>query len=71
MSIATSPASKRMTAVEFMAIPVVVWEIDPDFQTVRVHQPGELVASYNVAQELVADAYLPDFQVAVASIFED
>ena len=50
---------------------VVVWEVDPDFQTVRVHRPGQLAVSFNASQELSADPQLPGFRVAVAEIFED
>ncbi len=50
---------------------VIVWEIDPDFQRVGVHRPGMEVEMLTVSRELSAEAYLPGFRVAVASIFED
>jgi Uma2 family endonuclease len=56
---------------EYLDAGTVVWEVDPRFETVRVHQPGQLAVSFNASQELSADPYLPGFRVAVAAIFED
>ena len=50
---------------------MVVWEVDPDFQTVRIHRPGQLAVSFNASQELSTDPYLPGFRVAVSAIFDD
>jgi Uma2 family endonuclease len=70
-----SPSDKHEDIVEkirlYLDAGAVVWEVDPDFRTVRVHQPGELAVSFNISQELSADPYLPGFRVAVASIFDD
>jgi Uma2 family endonuclease len=70
-----SPSDKHEDVVEkiglYFEAGVVVWEVDPDFQTVRVHQPGQLAVSFNTSQELSADPYLPGFRVAVAAIFDD
>ena len=70
-----SPSDKHEDVVEktrlYLEAGVVVWEVDPDFRTVRVHQPGQLAVSFNAAQELSADTYLPGFRIAVSSIFDD
>jgi Uma2 family endonuclease len=47
----------------------VVWVIDPDFQTVSVHRPGQTVEVLNVLQELSGEPYLPGFRLAVAQLF--
>ena len=56
---------------KYLQVGVVVWEVDPDSQHVRVHRPGLPVESYNMTQELVGDPYLPGFRVAVAEFFAD
>jgi Uma2 family endonuclease len=70
-----SPSDKHEDVIakvrSYLEAGVVVWEIDADFQTVRVHRPGELAVSFNASQELSADPYLPGFRVAVAEFFED
>jgi Uma2 family endonuclease len=47
----------------------VVWVIDPDFRTVRVHRPGLEVETFNALQELSGEPYLPGFHLAVAQLF--
>jgi Uma2 family endonuclease len=47
----------------------VVWVIDPDFQTVSIHRPGQAVAVFNMHQELSGEPYLPGFRLAVAQLF--
>ena len=47
----------------------LVWEIDPDFQTVRVHRPGHEPVMFNRTQSLTGDDVLPGFQIAVADLF--
>ena len=56
---------------KYLQAGVVVWEVDPEFQHVRVHRPGLPVESYNITQELVGDPYMPGFRVAVAELFAD
>jgi Uma2 family endonuclease len=46
-----------------------VWVIDPDFQTVRVLEPGKLPQYFNRDQVLSGGSYLPGFQVSVAELF--
>jgi Uma2 family endonuclease len=48
----------------------LVWIVDPDFETVRVHQAGAAPELFNARQELAGDPYLPGFRVAVADIFK-
>ena len=50
---------------------VVVWEVDPIYETLRVHRPGQRIELYGVTQELDAEPYLPGFRVAVAEFFAD
>ena len=55
---------------KYLQAGVVVWEVDPEFQHVRVYRPDLPVEGYNITQELVGDPYLPGFRVAVADIFD-
>ncbi len=56
--------------VEYLRIGVpLVWEIDPDFQTVRVYRPDAEPCMFNRAQQLTAEKVLPGFEVAVAELF--
>lgn len=48
----------------------LVWIVDPHFQTVRVHRPGEAPEMVNVQQQLSADPHLPGFCVPVSRLFE-
>ena len=56
---------------KYLEAGVIVWEVDPVYETLRVHRPGQPVESFNVTHELDADAYLPGFRVAVAEFFAD
>lgn len=47
----------------------VVWVIDPDFQTVRVHEPGQPLRLYNDTQTITAEPHLPGFSAQVADFF--
>jgi len=48
----------------------LVWIVDPHFQTVRVHRPGEQPILFNVQQEMAGDPHLPGFRTSVAAVFE-
>jgi Uma2 family endonuclease len=54
----------------YLEVGTVVWIIDPDFQTIAVHQPGQPVQLLAGDQELDGGTYLPGFRVAVARFFE-
>ena len=58
------------TVKTYHAVGTFVWIIDPDFQTVAVHRPGQEVETLNALQELDAEPYLPGFRVPVARFFE-
>jgi Uma2 family endonuclease len=58
------------TVRTYHAVGTVVWIIDPDFETVAVHRPGEEVQTLNSRQELDGEPYLPGFRVPVARCFE-
>ena len=47
----------------------VVWVIDTDFRSVRVHRPGREIESFNALRELPGDPELPGFRIPVATIF--
>lgn len=47
----------------------LVWEVDPDFQTVRVHQPDQEPVMFNRKQTITGDDVLPGFEVSVADLF--
>ncbi len=70
-----SPSDRHEDIVQkigfYLEVGTVVWEVDPDIQTVRVHRPGQVAWTFNVTQDLDADPYLTGFRVAVAAIFED
>ena len=69
-----SPSDTHEEVVEKVALyleaGVVVWEVDPDFRTIRVHRPGRAPGAFNVDQELSGEPYLPGFRVPVARVFE-
>jgi Uma2 family endonuclease len=54
----------------YLEVGTVVWIIDPDFETVAVHQPGQQPQTLNVREVLDGEPYLPGFRVAVAQLFE-
>ena len=56
---------------KYLQAGTVVWEVDADFQSIRVHRPGRLIEGSNTTHELVGDPYLPGFRVAVAEFFAD
>ncbi len=47
-----------------------VWIVDPEHQTVAVHQADGPVVTYEAGDDLPGDDLLPDFQVKVKAIFE-
>ncbi len=69
-----SPSDKHKDVVDkvrlYLAAGVVVWEIDPDFQVVHVHQPGRTTEVYSVNQEIDGTSYMPGLRVPIAAIFE-
>ncbi len=69
-----SPSDTHGALVEkinaYLEAGVVVWVVDPDFRTVRIHRPFEEPVMLNVSQELSADPYLPGFREPVAKVFE-
>ena len=56
---------------KYLQVGTAVWEVNPRYQTVMVHRPGEVIAVYNRTHELIGDPYLPGFRVAVADFFAD
>lgn len=69
-----SPSDTHEDLVEKIALyleaGVVVWEVDPDFRTIRVHRPGEEPVMHNVRQRLGGGPYLPGFDEPVSRFFE-
>jgi Uma2 family endonuclease len=49
---------------------VVLWVADSDLRSVAVHRTGHMSETFNEAQELNGDPYLPGFRVPVARLFE-
>jgi Uma2 family endonuclease len=47
----------------------LIWVVDPNFRTVRVHRPGAEPELFNILQELPGEPELPGFRVSVAEIF--
>jgi Uma2 family endonuclease len=68
-----SPSDKHEDVVErinaYLNAGVVVWEVDPDFRTVRVHKPGEEPETINVRGEISGEPYLPGFRASMARFF--
>lgn len=55
---------------EYLRVGVpLVWEVDPDFQTVKVFQPSEEPVMFNRNQQLDGGSTLPGFQISVAELF--
>ena len=54
---------------KYLAAGTVVWVVDTDLETVRVHRPGTVAEIYSVPQEIDGEPYLPGFRVPVASLF--
>jgi Uma2 family endonuclease len=69
-----SPSDTHGDLVEkitlYLEAGVVVWEVDPDFRTIRVHRPGADPVMLNIQQDLSGDPYLPGFLEPVARVFE-
>lgn len=56
--------------VEYLRVGVkLIWEVDPDFQTVRVYRPGSEPEMFNRAQLLSGGGILPGFEVPVVDLF--
>jgi Uma2 family endonuclease len=54
---------------EYLAAGVaLVWEVNPFFHTVTVHQPGARPQLFNEDQDLTAEPHLPGFRAAVSEI---
>ena len=57
---------------EYLRVGVsLVWEVDPDFMTVRVHRPGADPTMVNRSQVLLGENVLPGFEVPVKDLFPD
>ncbi len=48
---------------------MLVWIVDPHFQTVTVHRPGANPEFFTSDDELTAEPHLPGFRVAVRQLF--
>jgi Uma2 family endonuclease len=70
-----SPSDQHEDVVEkvklYLEVGTVVWVVDPDFRTVRVHRAGQPVVLYNDGQELLGEPELTGFRVAVSRLFGD
>ena len=69
-----SPSDSTESIVEkvalYLEVGTVVWVIDPYFETVAIHRPGQKVETLNTDHELSGEPYLPGFQAKVAEFFE-
>lgn len=60
----------RDKVLEYLAAGVpLIWIVDPYFRTITVHRPGKRPEMFNDEETLSGDATLPDFEIAVASLF--
>jgi Uma2 family endonuclease len=68
-----SPSDTHKDVVEmvrsYLAAGTTVWVVDPDFETVAVHQVGSEPQTLDQHQELSGEPYLPGFRVKVSAIF--
>jgi len=68
-----SPSDTHEGIVErvrsYLEAGTVVWVVDPDFETVAVHQTDREPEFFHQQQELSGEPYLPDFRVKVSAIF--
>lgn len=68
-----SPSDTHENTVEMVTLYLeagsVVWVVDPDFETVAVHQPGREPETFHQQQEISGEPYLPGFRVKVAAVF--
>lgn len=48
----------------------LIWIVEPQFQTVTVHQPNTPPQLFNITQTFSADPQLPGLTIAVKDIFE-
>jgi Uma2 family endonuclease len=56
--------------IEYLAAGVrLVWVVNPNTKTIRVHRPESASYEVVVGDELAGDDVLPEFRVAVAEIF--
>ena len=53
----------------YLVAGTVVWVVDPDFETVAVHQRGREPELFHQQQELSGEPYVPGFRVRVSAIF--
>ncbi len=57
---------------EYLRVGVaLIWEVDPDFKTVRVFRQNAEPEMFNRTQTLSGNSVLPGFEVAVAELFPD
>ncbi len=49
---------------------LLVWVVDPHFQTVTVFRPDQLPEQFNIEQELDGSPALPGFRCPVAAVFK-
>lgn len=62
----------REKIVEYLRTGVaLVWEVDPDFQTIRVHRKDHEPVMFNRNQTLTGEEILPGFEVPAADLFPD
>jgi Uma2 family endonuclease len=68
-----SPSDTHEDIVEmvttYLETGTVVWVVDPDFETVAVHQPGRNSETFHAEEEISDAPYLPGFRAKVAAFF--
>lgn len=61
----------RVKITNYLSENILVWVINPDAQTVEVHQTGQRVQIYGLQDTLTGGDVLPELRIAVRDIFED
>lgn len=61
---------EKITEYQRVGVPLV-WEVDPDFRTVRVHQLHKEPVMFNRQQTMYADPVLPGFETPVSAFFPE
>jgi Uma2 family endonuclease len=69
-----SPSDTHEEIVEmiksYLEAGTVVWVVDPDFETVAVHQRGRDSQTFQRHEEISGETYLPGFRVKVSALFD-
>ncbi|MGB1285308.1 MAG: Uma2 family endonuclease [Aggregatilineales bacterium] len=64
------PGKVNIKVSNYLSEGIIVWLIDPDDETVQVHQSGQAVQIFGIKDMLKLEGILPDFTLPVKTIFK-